>query len=120
MDQRFTWKERLHKRKEFQKVFNEGKIFENDQIKIYALLNNTSHSRLGLVVGKKFGNAPRRNRFKRIFREAYRLNKNLLEHGADLVILPGQGLTDLSLKEVEGNFKNLLIQISNKLATEGD
>ncbi len=116
MDQRFTWKERLHKRKEFQKVFEKGKIFKNEQIKIYALLNNSPVSRLGLVAGKKFGNAVKRNRYKRIFREAYRLNKNLLKNGVDLVILPRHGLNDLSLKAVEENFKNLLIQINLKLA----
>lgn len=114
MDQRFTWKERLHKRKEFQKVFDEGTVFRNEQIKVFALLNNSQVSRLGLVVGRKFGNAVKRNRFKRIFREAYRLNKNLLKRRVDLLILPRSGLTDLSLKSVEENFKNLLTQINLK------
>ncbi|MFQ5963277.1 MAG: ribonuclease P protein component [Candidatus Scalinduaceae bacterium] len=108
----------MRKKKEFQKVFDEGKIFINDQIKVYASLNHSSISRLGFVVGKKFGNAPKRNRFKRIFREAYRLNKNLLEKGVDLIIIPRSGLTDLSLKVIEDEFKKLLSQINEQLSNE--
>ncbi len=110
MDQRFTKKERLQKRREFQQVFDKGKRYGNDQVKIYALVNDFPLSRLGLVVGKKFGNAPRRNRFKRIFREAYRLNKNLLNNSVDIIVIPRPGLKELTLKIVEHKFKKILTQ----------
>jgi ribonuclease P protein component len=115
MDQRFTKKERLLKRKEFQKVFDEGKVFSNDQTTVYALLNDDPVSRLGLVVGRKFGNSPKRNRFKRIFREAYRLNKGILSRGVDIIIIPRSGLTDLSLGAIEDKFKKVLSQINEQL-----
>ena len=115
MDQRFSKKERLRKRKEFQHVFDNGERYGNNQLKIYAMSNGNSVSRLGLVVGRKFGNSPRRNRFKRILREAYRLNKSLLESGADIVVIPRPGLTELTLKVVEEKFKIILIQINDKL-----
>jgi len=94
MDQGFSKKERLLKRREFQLVFDNGERFGNNQLKIYALSNGDSVSRLGLVVGRKFGNSPKRNRFKRILREAYRLNKATLSPDSawsweeNLVILP--------------------------------
>mgnify|MGYP000129656742 FL=1 len=117
MDQRFSKKERLRKRKEFQHVFETGKRYGNDQLKIYAVSNADSVSRLGLVVGKKFGNSPKRNRFKRILREAYRLNKRLLGNGADIVVIPRPGLTELTLKAIEEKFKIILIQIRlNKIS----
>ncbi|GAX60777.1 ribonuclease [Candidatus Scalindua japonica] len=103
------------KRKEFQHVFDNGERYGNDQLKIYALSNGGSVSRLGLVVGRKFGNAPRRNRFKRILREAYRLNKSLLSSGADIVVIPRQGLKELTLMTIEEKFKIILTQINNKL-----
>ena len=115
MDHGFSKKERLLKRKEFQLVFDKGEKFGNNQLKIYALSNGNSVSRLGLVVGRKFGNSPRRNRFKRILREAYRLNKSLLNNGADIVVIPRPGLTGLTLKTIEDNFKVILIQINDKL-----
>ncbi len=115
MDQGFSKKERLLKRKEFQLVFDKGDRFGNTQLKIYALSNGSSVSRLGLVVGRKFGNSPRRNRFKRILREAYRLNKNLLNNGVDIVVIPRPGLTELSLNAIEEGFKVILVQIGDKL-----
>jgi ribonuclease P protein component len=115
MDQGFSKKERLLKRKEFQLVFDNGERFGNNQLKIYALSNGNSVSRLGLVVGRKFGNSPRRNRFKRILREAYRLNKNLLSNGVDIVVIPRPGLTELTLNAIEDKFKIILIQINDKL-----
>ena len=115
MDYGFSRKERLRKRKEFQLVFDKGKRYGNDQLKIYALSNGDPVSRLGLVVGRKFGNSPRRNRFKRILREAYRLNKSLLNNGADIVVIPRPGLTDLTLKAIEEKFKIILIQINDEL-----
>ncbi len=114
MGQGFSKKERLRKRKEFQLVFDKGKRYGNDQLKIYALSNGNSVSRLGLVVGRKFGNSPRRNRFKRILREAYRLNKNLLSNGVDIVVIPRPGLTELTLNAIEEKFKIILIQINDK------
>ncbi len=115
MDQGFSKKERLLKRKEFQLVFDKGEKFGNNQLKIYALSNDSSVSRLGLVVGRKFGNSPRRNRFKRILREAYRLNKRLLHSGADIVVIPRPGLTELTLNAIEEKFKVILIQINDEL-----
>ncbi len=115
MDQRYTKKERLRKRREFQQVFDKGKRYGNYQVNIYALINDVSVSRLGLVVGKKFGNAPRRNRFKRIFREAFRLNKSILNNNVDIIVIPRPGLKDLTLRAIEDKFKRLLTQINDDL-----
>ncbi|GJQ59721.1 MAG: ribonuclease P protein component [Candidatus Scalindua sp. AMX11] len=118
MDHRFSKEERLRKRNDFQKVFREGKVFRNDQIAVYALLNNSEISRLGITVGRKFGNAVKRNRLKRIFREAYRLNKQLLHRGVDLIILPRSGFSDLTLTAIEEKLKILLVHIDRKLKDE--
>jgi len=115
MNQRFTKKERLQKRREFQQVFEKGKRYVNDQVKVYVLANDVSLSRLGLVAGKKFGNAPRRNRFKRIFREAYRLNKSLLNNSVDIIVIPRPGLKELTLGTIEDKFKKILTQINGDL-----
>ncbi len=115
MDQRFRKEERLLKRREFQQVFDKGRKYGNNQLKIYATFNDASVSRLGLIVGKKFGNAPRRNRFKRIVREAYRLNKRLLGNSVDIIVIPRPGLKELSLRVIEDGFKVILTQINDNL-----
>lgn len=115
MDVRFPKSERLQKKKEFQRVFDEGRKFRNNELLVYAMPNGRNKSRLGLVVGKKVGNAVRRNRIKRILREAFRLNKELLGFGVDLILIPRPGLTSPKLSTIEDGFKRLLSRISTEL-----
>ncbi len=112
MNARFTKSERLLKKNEFQKVFDEGRTFRNNELLVYAMPNGMDKSRIGLVVGKKVGNAVRRNRIKRILREAFRLNKGLLRISVDIVLIPRPGLTSPMLSAIEDGFKRLLLRIS--------
>lgn len=50
--------------------------------------NQLQHARLGITVTRKFGNAPKRNRFKRIVREAFRLCRHRLRSHIDMNIKP--------------------------------
>ena len=113
MNFRFTKAEHLTRKKEFERVFDEGKIFKNNEVVLYVVPNDFQYSRLGLVVSKKVGNAPRRNRAKRLLREAYRLNKHLLKTHVDIIAIPRHPFSsDLKLSDVEDGFKKLLLQIN--------
>ena len=115
----FTKAERLTRKKEFERVFDEGKVFKNNEVVLYVIPNDFLHSRLGLVVSKKVGNSPRRNRAKRLLREAYRLNKHLLKTHVDIIAIPRHPFSsDLKLSDVEDGFKNLLIKISETFTNE--
>lgn len=72
---------------EFQKVLKSGKWFGAECVVIYVLPNNKEENRIGVAVGKKAGKSVVRNRLKRLIREAYRLNKEQIAGGFDIVIV---------------------------------
>lgn len=78
---------------------------------VWAGRNTVSFPRLGLVVGKKHGNAVRRNRLKRLIREAFRLSQHELPPGIDLLCAPRTG-TDATGVE----FAMSLTALANRLA----
>ncbi|MEM6654247.1 MAG: ribonuclease P protein component [Planctomycetota bacterium] len=86
-DQSFPKSRRLLKPDEFDAVFAAKQSASDRMLIVYALPNDRGHARLGLVVSRKVGNAVRRNRWKRLLREAFRLSQADLP-AADLVCLP--------------------------------
>ncbi|RCS44732.1 ribonuclease P protein component [Bremerella cremea] len=87
--QRFPATVRLKKPSEFDTVFTRRSSAGNGWLVVYAARNDAQQARIGLVVSKKkIGNAVQRNRWKRRLREAFRLNRQKLPFGFDLVVLP--------------------------------
>src|SRR5580692_3231874 len=64
-------------------------------------------SRLGLVVGRKVGNAVQRNRIKRVCRECFRLWPDLLPPGVDLVVIARPGAYELDLAAVRSEWSDV-------------
>ena len=103
--------ERLSTKREFDRVFREGRTFRYGEIVVKAAPNGLPFKRLGLSVGRRHGNAVRRNRMKRLIREAFRLNKACLSVSCDLVVIPRAGWRSLRLDAIEPVFKKALDDI---------
>ena len=72
------------------------------------------YNRLGLTVSAKLACAVKRNRIKRLFREAYRLNEDKFADGIDLVLVARVRAVGASYQEIE---KSLLRALKdNKVA----
>ncbi|MBL0870070.1 MAG: ribonuclease P protein component [Phycisphaerales bacterium] len=84
----FRKNQRLTHAKQYAKVYARRCSVNRAQVRIYAELNGTEPAitRLGLSVGRKFGPAVARNRFKRLIREAFRLSQRELPTGLDLIV----------------------------------
>ena len=89
---------RLKKQADFQKIFDKGKRAFSPSMTI--LYRKSEKLTFGISVGKRHGKAVQRNRIKRLLREAFRKNANLINGTYSLVIVP-KVLDEYSLKTFE-------------------
>jgi ribonuclease P protein component len=84
----FPPSKRVRTRDEFRRIRKYGKKITGQVVVFDVLSEKTPCHRLGLTVSKQFGNAVARNRFKRLIREAFRLNQHLIPPGSSINASP--------------------------------
>ena len=77
---------RIRTKTDFSRVYDARVRESAGPLTIYGIPNELGHPRLGLSVGRRVGTAPRRNRIKRLLREAFRHHQHDLAPGYDLVV----------------------------------
>jgi ribonuclease P protein component len=108
---RFPRPLRLRGRHAFTRLFREGKRVGDQRLQVWAVRNGLEYSRFGLVVGRRHGNACRRNRIKRVLREAFRLSRTKMPKGLDIACAPRVG-AEIRLQPIIES----LVRLGNRLA----
>lgn len=102
--------ERLRRRAEYLAVQQTGKKIHTDSFLVFVLARpelEAAPARLGVTVSKKVGNAVKRNRVKRLVREAFRRHKKQFPAGVDLVFIAKRTAVERSYEEVEKELERL-------------
>lgn len=80
---------RIRRTSDFTRAYRQGARARGKILVVVARPNGLDHPRLGLSVGRAiWRSAVRRNRLKRVLREAFRLEQRALPSGFDLVLIP--------------------------------
>ena len=80
--------ERIRRTKDFDRVFREGTRRKGRLMTVRCLPNGLPHARLGIALGRDWKGAVRRNRAKRLIREAFRTHKDAFPPGIDVMVVP--------------------------------
>jgi ribonuclease P protein component len=91
-DQRFRPEHRIRHSTDFRRAFRLRHSAGDHVLLLFGHPNGLPYPRLGLSVSRRVGGAVFRNRWKRLLREAFRLSREDLPEGFDLVIVPRQGI----------------------------
>lgn len=98
---------------DFRTIFAARQRASDDRLLLYATANSLPHTRFGLSVSRKLGNAVRRTAIKRRLREAFRLSQHDLPAGLDLVLIP-QRETSRSARVTD--YRSSLVELTRRLA----
>ena len=114
----FSRAERLRRKRDFDVVFEDGRVFRGRRLLVRARPNRLPDSRLGIMIARQFGNSVRRNYVRRLIREAFRLNKPLLGPGLDVVVSLTRGWKEASFREIEADWRRLAPRIRKHFSDE--
>jgi ribonuclease P protein component len=111
-DQRASKQFRVTRRNDIDRVFAHARRASDGTLTLLVTPNGLAFGRLGLGVSMKHGNAVRRNRVKRLCREAFRLIRSQLPTGFDYMILPRAG-ANLTLATIQKSITVLVPKITS-------
>jgi|SRR6516225_12359551 ribonuclease P protein component len=108
--------EHLRRPADFRKVYDCRRSAADGWLLIYACDNGLPYLRVGFSVSRKVGQATRRNRLRRLYREAFRLTKHQMPTGLDLVLVP-RSSREPTLPELQQSLPRLVAQIARQCPT---
>ena len=109
--------EHLRRPGDFRRVYDRRRSASNGWLIVYACENGLTYSRLGMSVSRKVGQATLRNRLRRLYREAFRLTKQEMPAGFDLVVIPRRS-EEPPLAELIAALPRLVQQLAQRMARE--
>lgn len=73
--------------REFRRIYARGASYVGRTLVVYVMKGRHKEVRIGITVGKKVGNAVKRNRARRVIRESFRAIAPFVKPGNDFVFV---------------------------------
>lgn len=107
---------RIAKTAEYERVYGRRCSASDGVLLVFAAENELGHVRVGHSVSRKVGGAVKRNRWKRLIRDAARLERDQLPKGVDFVVIPRAARPVLD--ELRQSLRSLSQRLARRLARE--
>lgn len=83
-----TRAQRIRSSRRYSQIYAQRCRVADSILIVCAAANDLGFSRVGLSVSRKNGNAVKRNRIRRLLREAFRLSQHDIPSGFDYILIP--------------------------------
>lgn len=103
-------KDILRRKDEFSSIYKRGKSIGERYIVLFYKKNGLSYNRIAFLASKKVGNSVERNRARRLMKENYRLLKNNIKSGYDLIFIARNTINNRKAQDVNKSMVNALFK----------
>lgn len=111
---------RITRNLEVRRAFDLGRSAAAGPVVVYAFDRADGRpARYALVVGRKWGDAVRRNRVRRLLRESFRTSRPELAVGFDMVLVPRAKFAGAAMPQVRDALRNAASRAARRFAEEG-
>ncbi|MBQ6115774.1 MAG: ribonuclease P protein component [Oscillospiraceae bacterium] len=96
---------------EFRRIYRKGRSAVSACMVVYCQKNRQGRSRLGVTVSTKLGKAVVRNRVRRQLREIYRLHREEMKPGYDVIVVARVRAAHTAYQKLEASYLEAVRQL---------